>query len=347
MIVKDEQLVLERALNCAKKFADEVIVVDTGSCDRTKEIAKQAGARVFDYVWCDDFSRARNFAFSKATKSHMMWLDADDYITNENIDKINRLKAQRDCADVYFMKYATAFDARNKPTFCFVRERLVRNSPAFYFRDPIHEAITPSGKIVHTNIVIEHRKIKPSDPQRNLKIYEKLIAQHVKFSPRMQFYYASELFYNNEFQKAINVYNSFLSLKDGFVENQIQACLNRAQCYHKLGQTTRAIESLLASFTYGAPRSEILCELSLYLIALARYREALYWLKLAIQRADLNSGGFVLPDCYDFIPYYNSSICYYKLGQTALAVRYAKKACKIKPTSVDARRNLNYFKSLL
>lgn len=347
MIVKDEELVLERALHCAQKFADELIVVDTGSRDKTKQIAERAGAKVFDFEWCDDFSRARNFAFSKATKEFMMWLDADDYITNENVEKIKQLKSQHDCADVYFMKYATAFDARNKPTFCFMRERIVRNSPVFYFQDPIHEAITPSGKIVYTDIVIEHRKIKTSDPQRNLKIFEKLIAQHYDFSPRMQFYYANELYYNDKLEKAITAYDDFLSQSDGFVENKIQACLNRGKCYHQLGNQLRALESLFASFAYGAPHSEVLCELSLYLIENARYCEALYWLKLAVQTPDLNSGGFVLPDCYDFIPYYNASICYHKLGDNHSAVRYANKACKIKPTSSDARRNLNFFKSLL
>lgn len=347
MIVKDEELVLERALHCAQKFADELIVVDTGSRDKTKQIAERAGAKVFDFKWCDDFSRARNFAFSKATKPYMMWLDADDYITNENIEKIKQLKLQPVCADVYFMKYATAFDARNKPTFCFMRERIVKNSPAFYFQDPIHEAITPSGKIVHTDIVIEHRKIKATAPQRNLKIFEKLIAQNYDFSPRMQFYYANELYYNDKLEKAIEAYDDFLLRREGFVENKIQACLNRGKCYYTLGQTTRALESLFASFAYGAPHSEVLCELSLYLIENARYCEALYWLKLAVQTPDVNSGGFVLPDCYDFIPYYNAAICYHKLGDNRSAVRYASKACKIKPTSSDARRNFNFFKSLL
>ena len=347
MIVRDEQLVLERALHCAKKFADELIVVDTGSRDNSKTIAERAGAKVFDFEWCDDFSRARNFAFSKATMPYMMWLDADDYITDENVEKIKQLKAQNACADVYFMKYATAFDSRNKPTFCFMRERIVRNDSAFYFQDPIHEAITPHGKLVYSDIIIEHRKIKQGDPRRNLNIFEKLRAHNYAFTPRMRFYYANELFYNNDYENAIAEYDNFLSQDEGFVENKIQACLNRGKCYHELKNPTRALESLFASFAYGTPHSEVLCELSLYLIENARYRDALYWLKLAVQTPNLASGGFVLPDCYDFIPYYNSAICYHKLGDNKKATQYATKACKIKPTSADARHNLNYFKSLL
>ena len=67
LIVKDEELVIERCLCCVQKFADEIIVVDTGSKDRTKELAKKFTDKVFDFEWDDDFSKARNFSFSKAT----------------------------------------------------------------------------------------------------------------------------------------------------------------------------------------------------------------------------------------------------------------------------------------
>lgn len=347
IIAKNEELVIERILHCAKQFADEIIVVDTGSTDATKNIAQQNGCRIFDFEWCDDFSKARNFAFSKARYDYMMWLDADDYITSDNIEKIIALKARTTLADVYFMKYATAFDGRNQPTFCFMRERLVRNLPTYYFSDPIHEAITPSGKIEYTDIIIEHRKIKPSDPLRNLKIFEKLRDQDYKFTPRMQFYYANELFYNDKFTTAIETYNRFLSQPNTFIENRIQACLNRAKCYYKLSQLENALTSLYQSFVYDTPRSEVLCELSLYLIREERYREALYWLNLAIQKPNINSGAFILPECYDFIPYYNSAICYHRLGDNKNAKKYALKACKANPLSPEAHYNYKYFSDLV
>ena len=79
MIVKDEELTLERCMQCAKGFADEIVVVDTGSVDRTKEIAEKYVDVVCDFQWCADFAAARNFSFSKATKiivcgwMRMMW----------------------------------------------------------------------------------------------------------------------------------------------------------------------------------------------------------------------------------------------------------------------------------
>lgn len=65
MIVKNEECVLERCLSTVREIADELIIVDTGSTDATKEIAKKFTEQVYDFEWCDDFSKARNYLFQK------------------------------------------------------------------------------------------------------------------------------------------------------------------------------------------------------------------------------------------------------------------------------------------
>ena len=72
MIVKNEEDVLARCLDSVKDLVDEIIIVDTGSKDRTKEIAHTYTDNVFDFVWIDDFAAARNFAFSKAKCMYCM-----------------------------------------------------------------------------------------------------------------------------------------------------------------------------------------------------------------------------------------------------------------------------------
>ena len=90
MIVKNENLVLENCLNSVKDLVDEIIIVDTGSTDNTKEIAKKYTDKIYDFKWVDDFSKARNYSFSKATKDYILWLDADDYLAEkETLQKIN------------------------------------------------------------------------------------------------------------------------------------------------------------------------------------------------------------------------------------------------------------------
>lgn len=172
LIVKDEEKVIERCLNCVTDFADEIIVVDTGSHDETKNMVKKFTDKVYDFIWNDDFSAARNYAFSKATCDYLFWVDADDVITKENIDKIIKLKNENKTSDTYMFRYATAFDKHGNITFEYYRERLIRNCPYAIFKGFIHESVAPFGDIRYTDITVEHRKISSGDPTRNLRIYE-------------------------------------------------------------------------------------------------------------------------------------------------------------------------------
>ena len=80
MIVKDEEKVLERCLASVADLMDEIVVVDTGSTDKTKEIAKKYTDKIYDFKWVDDFSAARNFAFSHASKDYVLSMDADEVL---------------------------------------------------------------------------------------------------------------------------------------------------------------------------------------------------------------------------------------------------------------------------
>lgn len=82
MIVRNEEDVLGRCLASAADLMDEIIIVDTGSTDHTKEIAAEYTEKIYDFPWIDDFSAARNTAFSKANCDYCMWLDADDILQN-------------------------------------------------------------------------------------------------------------------------------------------------------------------------------------------------------------------------------------------------------------------------
>ena len=80
MIVKDEESVLLRCLSSVSGLFDEIILVDTGSSDQTPAIARRFTDKAFSFPWQDDFSKARNFSFSRATGDYLFWLDADDVL---------------------------------------------------------------------------------------------------------------------------------------------------------------------------------------------------------------------------------------------------------------------------
>ena len=92
MIVKNEEKVLDRCLASIFDLMDEIIIVDTGSTDRTKEIAGKYTGRIYDFAWCDDFSKARNFAFEKAACDYIYSADADEVLDEENHEKFRLLK---------------------------------------------------------------------------------------------------------------------------------------------------------------------------------------------------------------------------------------------------------------
>lgn len=78
MIVKNEEKVLPRILKPMKEIVDKILICDTGSTDRTKEIIREFTAEVYDFPWKNDFSAARNFISEKVSTDYWMWLDADD-----------------------------------------------------------------------------------------------------------------------------------------------------------------------------------------------------------------------------------------------------------------------------
>ncbi|MFH0921107.1 MAG: glycosyltransferase, partial [Fibrobacterota bacterium] len=88
MIVKNEEARLGNLLSDVQGLADEIIVADTGSDDRTREIAAAAGAQVFNIPWEDDFSKARNAALARAKGDFILWLDADDRVSAEDAKHI-------------------------------------------------------------------------------------------------------------------------------------------------------------------------------------------------------------------------------------------------------------------
>ena len=130
----------------------------------------------------------RNFITEKADTDYWMWLDADDAVTPENQARLLELKRTLEPdTDVVMMRYATGFDEKGKANFSYYRERLIRNGKGFRWEGRVHEAVTPAGKVVYSDVVIEHRKVFQGDPDRNLRIYEDMLCAGEEFSPRSLF----------------------------------------------------------------------------------------------------------------------------------------------------------------
>lgn len=341
MIVKNEEDVLARCLDSIKSAVDEIIIVDTGSTDNTKSIALEYTDKVHDFEWTEDFSAARNMAFSKATMDFQMWLDADDVIPEEELKKLLKLKETLDPNyDIVVMKYITHFDENGAPIFSSTRERLLKRERGFTWADPIHEYITICGNIYHSDIVIHHRKLPKAGPtDRNLKIFNSLEASGKELTPRQLYYFARELKDHAFWAKAVYYFEKFLETGQGWVEDNIAACYNLAICYRILGDMNKILPILTKSFLYDAPRAEICTEIGYHYKRANDFKKSLKWFKLATNLGTPDSMGFILIDHWGYIPNIEACVCCYELGDYEGAKRFNEAAAKYKPESKSVELN--------
>lgn len=348
MIVRDEEDVIGRCLESMKDLADEIIIVDTGSVDKTKEIVKEYTDQVYEFTWINDFAAARNFSFSKANMDFVMWMDADDILKEADRNAFMELKAKLNPEiDMVMMSYHVAFDSQGNPTMTYYRERLMRREKDYRWTGAVHEVIVPEGNIIYSQAAVTHSKLHPSDPDRNLSIYEGLLERGVRLDPRHQFYYARELFYHSRYQEASEVFTAFLNGQEGWVENNISACLDLSECYRRTGRQQEALQALFRSFAYDKPRPEVCCAIGNSFLEAQSCPIAAYWYEQAA-KAEVNpqNGGFQSPDSRDFLPYLQLCVCHDRMGNQTLAKEYHNKAKALKPDDPAVLYNEEYFSSL-
>lgn len=343
MIVKNEEAVLERCLKSTGDLFDEIIIIDTGSADGTKRSAQKFTGHIYDYEWNDDFSAARNFAFSKATGDYIMWLDADDIIPPGSLHILRDLKSQPMKSDVYMLPYHTAFDETGTPLFYFYRERIIRNCKLCFWRGRVHEVIEPFGIVTKIDAPIEHRKLGHGDPGRNLRIYENMLRAGCRLSVRDMYYYGRELYYHKRCAEAEKIFEDFLKTKDGWIENKLDAAQLLAFCRYMQGDDEGALYALLQGLTLGVPRAELCCALGRHYFDREQFKTAAFWYKAALCTEKCTDGGFVSEDCYGFLPCIMLCQCFWKLGDIPAAYSYNELAGSYKPQSSYYLHNKDFF----
>lgn len=344
MIVKNEEDVIERCLNSVKEAVDEMIIVDTGSTDATKERAAAVGAKVYEFEWINHFAAARNYSFQQATCDYILWLDADDVIMPEDLKKLLELKNRPSFDyDTVTMKYHLSFDENGNPTYSYRRNRLVKRSNNFQWIGPVHEYLSVYGKTYHSDVAVTHRKVRYAT-ERNLNIYLSRLEQGEDFTPRDQFYFANELRDHGRYEEAIQWYDKFLDGKQGWVEDNIAACSRKKQCYLGLGKHDMALRSLLRTLEYTPPRPDFCCELGDIFTDLRRYDEAIYWFQQALETSKYNSDmSFHNPATATWLPHLQLTVCYDRLKNYEKAVEHHKLAKSLNPKHPSIMYNDNYY----
>lgn len=220
MIVKNEEKHLARVLENAHLFADEIVIVDTGSTDNTKRVARQFTKKIYDFPWIEDFAAARNFGIDKCTKDFIMWLDADDIISYEDCLNIKNLMNSQIDWDICFFPYICSHDVFGNPSVVISRERIFRNLLGIYFQYPVHEVLNlTNSRLTQTlqNIKIVHApKEEVGYSTRNLQILEKAIKEEKYIhNSRMWWNLAREYVWTGQLERSLSAYEKTLEMLRG------------------------------------------------------------------------------------------------------------------------------------
>lgn len=229
MIVKNEEQDLAKCLSCLLDIADEIIVVDTGSTDKTKEIAAGFTDKIYDFVWESDFAKARNFAFSKATMDYIYSADADEIIDKENQKSLLALKEnllpEIEIVQMHYSEKGEISTVLN--TESELRPKLYKRLREFTWIDPVHETVRTLPVVFDSDIVIEHHP-KGLHSHRDFLAIEKAYEKDGTLSSNLYAMYAREVYRWGEaadLKRAAGIFEEVMEKTSLSEELFMQACL--------------------------------------------------------------------------------------------------------------------------
>ncbi len=259
MIARDEERVLTRCLASVADLVDEIVFVDTGSTDGTRQLAAQARdrhgrpARVFRFVWIEDFSAARNEALRHARGDWIFWMDCDDWLDEQSRQELRHLFATLgDENAVYQMIHASpASEDGGHPASAAPQDRLFRRLPQIRWEGRVHEQIAPSaarsGAILkRTNIAVLHSgygdaELRRRKVERNLRLLE---WQNIEqpHNPHTLFYLGMTYGMAGRAAEAIPQLERALDLLPPRSRFCRRAYLLLADCWRLCGNVSRALD---------------------------------------------------------------------------------------------------------
>ncbi|MBP7529951.1 MAG: glycosyltransferase, partial [Syntrophorhabdaceae bacterium] len=279
MIVKNEEEQIAKCLMSLKPIADEIIVVDTGSTDKTKEISQALGAHVYDFPWTNDFSEARNFSMSKAKGQWILIHDADEVVSACDYEKLRRVLNQNTARPVAYSlitrNYSTdsvyegwTANSGEYPDeeagtgwFPSPKVRLLTNDGRFRFENPIHELLEPSLKRANVDIksgdvVIHHYgQADPDRGQAKAEMYY-LIGKKKLETDGNQEAALRELAVQaraiGKYDESIELWNRYLTVKP----DHYLPYFNMSGCYFEKEDFDKAFQAAKKSFELNSGSKE-------------------------------------------------------------------------------------------
>ncbi len=265
MIVKNEEDSLKTCLESLKTIWDELIIVDTGSMDSTKEIASHYTDKIYDFNWTGSFSDARNYAFSLAKGDYIYSADADEELDAENIERFLSLKNNLlEEIEIVEMYYCNQLD--NNTIYNYDRElrpKLYKRVREYTWIESIHEMVRLDPVVYESDIEIIHRP-KSNHANRDLEAFEKLLTSGANLSQRLIDIYSKELYIagtKDNYIKAKEFFEKRCEEDSG--DNLTRDFALAALCARRTGDDTAMFKYALRGIAEN-PSSELCYELGCY-----------------------------------------------------------------------------------
>lgn len=321
MIVKNEEKVLERCLDSIYDLMDEVVIVDTGSTDKTVEIAKRYTKNIYRFAWVNDFSAARNFAFSRASCEYIYSADADEVLNEENRERFRRLKEtlmpEVEIVQMYYgnqLSHGTVYNYDRE-----LRPKLFKRQRSFQWIEPVHETVRLLPVVFDSDIEITHLPGE-SHAGRDLAIFEAMVQRGEPLSGRLFTMYAKELLIAGDPERIARAEEFFTrAADDGQIEPER---MKEALCV--VVRSARLRGDALKMYRYSMKGvtdegiSEVCYELGEYYFLQKDYVEASIWYYNAAYETasilNIHTGGD--------LPLKRLSQCYEELGEEGQARQY-------------------------
>lgn len=359
MIVRDEEEYLAQCLESMKDIVDEVIIVDTGSGDKTLEIAKRFGAKVIHFKWNYDTGAARNISLKNATKDWILVLDADEFITEKEEKLIKKIIAENIYDAVRMIQHNYVNDVNHGgfrnlehndlnygkyigyfPTPII---RLFRNTKGIFFEGKMHEIVDKSvegRKVFDSNIHFYHYGFVRTKQrkQRKDKHYAELAEVEDEQDPRVPYLKGVAYSKDNKIKKAITYFERAIKL----MPNNIQLGYVLGAAYLQDNNTDSAISIMEKGIKIRKEEAETFdnqdCYVDLYANLGAAYlKKGLAEKALSVLENGLEYGKN--PKIYNNL----SAVCM-SLKQPKKALLYISSALKIAPNDIALLSN---FASIL
>lgn len=264
IIAKNEEENLPRLFASLSGAVDQIYLTDTGSTDKTVEVAKSLGAVVSHFEWVDDFSAARNFNLDQCIEDFSLFIDCDDVLEDKEAFILFRDNVM-DLADYHIAPYHYSSNAEGKPVCTFARERLFRVSKGFRWRYFVHEGVIPQSAYgeVRSNFcstwAIRHMRSDQDllkDRSRNIKLFER---HKDMLDPRMRYYYGKELFENGNPVDAVHHLLKASSEQNLEMHDRVLAIQYACYSYMQCNQFERAMELAHQGLMLAPQRAEFHC----------------------------------------------------------------------------------------